>query len=81
MIEKDVKEPAAHCPLCGSENLCEQIKAQKKTQDEVDKGLSCWCMKVNLSNDARSSLKNSTNGNECLCQACILKFASPIECQ
>lgn len=61
IISKKYKEPST-CESCGNEFVC----------GATLKG--CWCMNLQLTDEAREELKSKYN--DCLCQNCLEKYAS-----
>jgi hypothetical protein len=60
LISEKYKEPSI-CERCGNEFICGATIS------------GCWCMKVDLTDDARAELKSKFN--DCLCQNCLEKYA------
>ena len=78
MTVGNVGSNTENCPLCGSDNKCAQVQSKNERNGKIGE-FSCWCLDINLTQDAKTSLKQNTPKDICLCKACIYKLALKVD--
>jgi hypothetical protein len=62
------------CPLCGENNACGNLSANKSAKD-------CWCVdsSITFADSLLSQVSDADKNKSCICKACAVSHQSNIE--